>query len=169
MIAAYLDWFFDQNPVHADGLGAPGCAHRLGDFSATAFDGRERETTGWLARLDGGPAGIDRDLVIATLRGQLLMTGWPAWRRDPSVYLNPVFAGLLLPFLHRLRPEAELVDGVLARLAEVPHVLASCRDNLDPALSAPRCATRCPPRSATPRCGPASSTPRRLLCRRLRT
>jgi uncharacterized protein (DUF885 family) len=141
-IAAYLDWYFDQHPVHADGLGAPGHAHRLGDFGAAAFDSRVRDTTGWLARFEAEPDGIDRDLVIATLRGQLLMAGWPAWRRDPSLYLSPVFAGLLLPFLHRLRPEPELVDGVVARLAEVPEVLASCRENLDPELSAPRLVLR---------------------------
>jgi hypothetical protein len=44
--------------------------------------------------------------------------------------------------LHRLRREPELVDGALARLAEVPQVLASCRTNLDPALSAPRLVRR---------------------------
>lgn len=141
-ITAYLDWYFDQHPVHADGLGAPGYGHRLGDFSAAAFDSRDRDATGWLARFEAEPAGIDRDLVVSALRGALLMAGWPAWRRDPSVYLNPVFAGLLLPFLHRLRPEPELVDGALARLAEVPEVLASCRTNLDPALSAARLVRR---------------------------
>ena len=137
-ITAYLDWYFDRNPVYADALGAPGYTHRLGDFSAAAFDSREREVTGWLARFEAEPDGIDRDLVVSVLRGQLLMAGWPAWRRDPSVYLTPAFAGLLLPFLHKLHPEPELVDAVVSRLAELPAVLASCRANLDPALSAPR-------------------------------
>ncbi len=141
-ITAYLNWYFDQHPVHADALGATGYGHRLGDFNAAALDSRERDTAGWLARFEAEPAGIDRDLVVSTLRGDVLMAGWPAWRRDPSVYLGPVFAGLLLPFLHRLRPEPELVDGALARLAEVPEVLASCRANLDPALSAPRLVRR---------------------------
>ncbi|MGB9278683.1 MAG: DUF885 domain-containing protein [Pseudonocardiaceae bacterium] len=137
-LGAYLDWYFDQQPVHADALGAPGYGHRLGDFSAAAFDTSERDTARWLTRFEAEPEGIDRDLVISVLRGNLLMAGWPAWRRDPAVYLSPVFAGLLLPFLHRLRPEPELVDGALARLAEVPEVLASCRANLDLDLSAPR-------------------------------
>jgi uncharacterized protein (DUF885 family) len=141
-ISAYLDWYFDQQPVHADALGAPGYAHRLGDFGAVAFGIRERDVTGWLARFASEPEGIDRDLVVSTLRGDLLMAGWPAWRRDPSVYLNPVFAGLLLPFLHRLRPEPELVEGVVARLAQVPEVLACCRRNLDPAMAAPRLVRR---------------------------
>ncbi|MDQ3760141.1 MAG: DUF885 domain-containing protein [Actinomycetota bacterium] len=141
-ISVYLDWYFDQHPVHANALGAPGYAHRLGDFSAAAFRSREREATGWLARFEAEPDGIDRDLVVSVLRGELLTAGWPAWRRDPSVYLSPVFTGLLLPFLHRLRPELELVSGVAARLAEVPEVLESCRQNLDPELSAPRLVRR---------------------------
>ncbi|MGH3839056.1 MAG: hypothetical protein ACRDSF_25675, partial [Pseudonocardiaceae bacterium] len=78
-IAAYLDWYFDRNPVHADALGAPGYSHRLGDFSATAFDSREREVSGWLSRFEAEPVGIDRDLVVSVLRGELLMAGWPAW------------------------------------------------------------------------------------------
>jgi hypothetical protein len=119
-VTAYLDWYFDQHPVHADALGAAGYSHRLGDFSSEAFDSRNRQATQWLARFEAEPGGIDRDLIVSSLRGMLLLAGWPAWRRDPSVYLSPVFAGLLQPLLHQLRPEPELVDGVLSRLAEVP-------------------------------------------------
>ncbi|MDQ3826548.1 MAG: DUF885 domain-containing protein, partial [Actinomycetota bacterium] len=141
-VTAYLDWYFDQHPVHADALGAAGYAHRLGDFSAEAFDSRDRQAAQWLARFEAEPSGIDRDLVVSSLRGTLLLAGWPAWRRDPSVYLSAVFSGLLQPLLHRLRSEPELVDGVLSRLAEVPKVLAACRDNLDAELAAPRLTRR---------------------------
>jgi len=141
LIDPYLGWYFDRYPVQADALGAPGFGHRLGDFTAAAFENRDREVAGWLARFEAAPDGIDgdidRDLVVSALRGEVLLAEWPAWRRDPSVYLTPVFAGLLLPFLHQLRPEAELVDAAVARLAELPDVLAACRENLDPALAAP--------------------------------
>jgi uncharacterized protein (DUF885 family) len=141
-VSAYLDWYFDWHPVQADSLGASGYAARLGDFSATSLEGRQREAAQWLARFEAEPDGIDRDLIVSSLRGITLMDSWPAWRRDPAVYLGPVLAGLLLPFLHRLRPEAELVDGVLSRLAQVPEVLAACRDNLDTNLAAPRLVRR---------------------------
>ena len=49
-VTGYLDWYFDQYPVHADALGAVGYAHRLGDFSAVAFDSRDRQAAQWLAR-----------------------------------------------------------------------------------------------------------------------
>lgn len=141
---SYLEWYFGRHPVHADALGAPGYGHRLGDFSAGAWEATERETSRWLNHFEALPdtpgrpqAAIDRELVVATLRGNTLAAGWPAWRRDPSVYLGPVFNALLLPFLHRLRPEPERVDAIVARLAEVPAVLRACRDNLDPGLAAP--------------------------------
>ena len=141
LIDSYLGWYFDRHPVRADALGAPGYGHRLGDFTAAAFETHDREVAGWLERFEAAPGGIDddidRDLVVSALRGEVLLADWPAWRRDPSVYLTPVFAGLLLPFLHQLRPEAELVDAAVARLAELPDVLAACRENLDPALAAP--------------------------------
>ncbi len=141
-INAYLDWYFDWHPVQADALGASGYANRLGDFSAASFESRQREAGQWLARFEAEPAAVDRDLIVSSLRGVTLMESWPAWRRDPAVYLGPVLAGLLLPFLHRLHPEAELVDGVLSRLAQVPKVLAGCRDNLDANLAAPRLVRR---------------------------
>jgi len=141
-VNGYLDWYFGWHPVQADALGASGYANRLGDFSATSFESRHREAGQWLARFEAEPNGIDRDLIVSSLRGVTLMGSWPAWRRDPAVYLGPVLAGLLLPFLHRLRPEAELVDGVISRLAEVPAVLAACRDNLDAGLAAPRLVRR---------------------------
>jgi hypothetical protein len=53
-----------------------------------------------------------------------------------------VLAGLLVPFLHQLRPETEVVDGVLSRLAQVPEVLAACRKNLEAELAAPRLVRR---------------------------
>jgi hypothetical protein len=84
-INAYLDWYFDWHPVQADSLGASGYAGRLGDFSATAFEGRQREAAQWLARFEAEPDGIDRDLIVSSLRGVTLMGSWPAWRRDPAV------------------------------------------------------------------------------------
>ncbi|MFN8517908.1 MAG: DUF885 domain-containing protein [Chloroflexota bacterium] len=40
-------------------------------------------------------------------------------------------------FLHRLRPDQDLVDAAVTRLAQVPGVFASGRQNLDPALAHP--------------------------------
>ncbi len=142
LLDSYLEWYFENNPLSASLAGAEGFDDQLGDFSADGFRGREAGCERWLARLeaagDTGDAddGIDRDLVLAMLRGDRIMAGWPAWRRDPAAYLGPVFSSLFNPFLHRLRPDDELVDSAVSRLRQVPDVLAACRANLDPELTA---------------------------------
>lgn len=138
----FLRWYFSRRPVIASTLGAEGYDHTLGDFSAAAFAEREREEARWLDRLSRQEAAtpdeaVDRDLVLAQLRGAVAAAGWPDWRRDPAVYLSAVFAALFTPFQQRLKPEPELVAAALSRLAEVPGVLAACRANLDPDLAAP--------------------------------
>ncbi|MEZ0075637.1 DUF885 domain-containing protein [Planotetraspora sp. GP83] len=79
---------------------------------------------------------IDRELVVSFLRGSVASARWPDWRRDPAPYLGAIFGSMFTPFQQRLKPEPELVEAAVARLAEVPAVLAACRANLDPGLAA---------------------------------
>ena len=138
----FLGWYFAEHPVTATLLGAEGHDRTLGDFTSSGFLARERATTDWYERLSGLPVAtlderIDRDLVLSHLRGSIAMASWPAWRRDPAGYLSAIFSSLFVPFQQRLRPEYLLVEAAVARLAEVPGVLADCRDNLEPDLAAP--------------------------------
>ncbi|GAB2934552.1 DUF885 domain-containing protein [Nonomuraea fastidiosa] len=138
----FLKWYFSDRPVIAAMLGADGYDHTLGDFTAEAWQNREREQARWLERLSKAEAptlddAIDRDLVVSQLRGNIAMASWPVWRRDPSVYLGSIFTAMYNPFQNRLKPEPELVSAAISRLAEVPGVLAACRANLDPDLAAP--------------------------------
>ena len=149
LVDGYLAWHFDRNPGTAAVLGSLEHDRTLGDFSAEAFTSHDREAGDWLARFEAVPTAslaldesVDRDLLIAVLRGTRAKATWPAWRRDPSVYLSSVLYPLFTAFLHRLRPEPELVETVLARLAEIPSVFAACRANLDPALAAPKIVQR---------------------------
>ncbi|MEV0164491.1 uncharacterized protein (DUF885 family) [Nonomuraea fuscirosea] len=143
----FLKWYFSRNPVAAASLGAEGHDHTLGDLTASGWQTREREQVQWLERLSAAEApslddAIDRDLVLSQLRGSIALASWPEWRRDPAVYLSTIFASMYTPFQRRLKPEAELVESALTRLAEVPGVLAACRANLDPDLAAPLLITR---------------------------
>ena len=143
LLDEFIAWYFDHNPIAASTLGAEGFDDRLGDFSAAGFQAIESGRDRWLARfraVDGELSlddGIDRDLVVAMLAGEAALADWPVWRRDPAAYLVPLFNALYTPFLNRLRPEAELVVAAVARLRQVPDVLAACRANLDPELSSP--------------------------------
>ncbi|MEU4534551.1 DUF885 domain-containing protein [Streptosporangium sp. NPDC023825] len=167
LVSGFLDWYLAENPAYANLAGAQGYDRTLGDFTESGILAREREARRWLERLQGvrapgrpgsaegpggagraGPAGgseesegfedeIDRELVMSTLRGGLAYEAWPVWRRDPAAYVGPIFSSMFGPFLQRLSTEDELVDAAVARLAEVPDVIAACRANLDPALAAP--------------------------------
>ncbi|MFF5212580.1 DUF885 domain-containing protein [Streptosporangium sp. NPDC000396] len=141
LVDGFIDWHLSTNPITATLAGAEGYDRTLGDFTEAGFLSRERESRSWLERFQategaGFDDEIDRELVVSALRGGLAYESWPLWRRDPSVYTVPIFASMFAPFLHRLSSEAELVDAAVARLAEVPGVLAACRTNLDPELAA---------------------------------
>ncbi|MEV0973112.1 DUF885 domain-containing protein [Microtetraspora glauca] len=147
LLDEFVGWYFAEHPVRAALLGADGYDRTLGDFSEAGFTARERAAERWLERLSAEPAAtvedeIDRDLVTSQLRGTVASARWPEWRRDPAPYLGAIFGSLFTPFQQRLKPEAELVEAAVARLAEVPDVLAACRENLDPDLAAGLLVTR---------------------------
>ena len=141
----FLDNEFETSPVTASALGLTAYDERLDDLSAESFRQRDADAEEWLARfesitddeLDDEERRIDRDLAIAVLRGRTIQADWEAWKRDPLVYSSPVLNGLFSLFLHRLRPNADLVDAAVARLEEVPRALEQGRANLDPRLAHP--------------------------------
>jgi uncharacterized protein (DUF885 family) len=71
------------------------------------------------------------------LRGRVIMADWQSWKRDPLVYSSPAVGDVFNLFLHRLRPEPELVDAAVARLEQVPRVFELGRANLDASLAHP--------------------------------
>ena len=123
-----LESDFASSPTAASGYGLTEYDDRLDDVSADAFRRRETDAGTYLGRLerigeiapDGQPLtiddAIDRDLASAVLRGRLILAPFEAWKRDPVEYSGPVTGGLFTLFLHRLRPEADLVDAAVARL-----------------------------------------------------
>ncbi len=144
LLDALLHAEFEAQPVRASGLGLTEYDGRLDDLSAAAFERRDAEASDWLRRLEaidsaglGHDEAIDRDLAISVMRGRQILAGWAAWRREPLTYTDPIQFGIFSLFLHRLRPDAELVDAALARIAEIPRVLESGMANLDPDLAHP--------------------------------
>jgi len=144
LIDEFLHEEYEESPVNASGLGLTEYDERLDDLSAAAFARRESRATEWRGRFRAVPDAelsaderIDRDLAAAILTGRTIMADWIPWRRDPVVYSGPVTSGLFGLFLHRLRPERELVDAAIARPGEAPRVLEQGRANLDPTLAHP--------------------------------
>lgn len=139
----FVDEFFADYPVFGSYAGASGYDDELGDFSAAAFERRERRNRWWLdtlTALDGDLStddAVDRDTLVAFLRGEAVTAERPAWRTDPYLYLVHTLFGVNLLFWHRLHPEAELAASARSRLRQVPEVLDHARRNLDPELASP--------------------------------
>ena len=127
------------SPVMGSALGLTEYDERLDDLSADAFARRDADAAAFLARFDAlGDGGltpdeaIDRDLARAVLRGRAILADWRAWKRDPLTYSSPVTSGIFTLFLHRLRPERELVDASIARMGQVGAAVDAGIANLDP-------------------------------------
>lgn len=135
---------FAASPVAATAVGLTEYDERLDDLSADALRARDAYAAAFLARLDAISDGdlsadkaIDRDLARAVLRGRLILAPFEGWKRDPVVYSQAITNGIFALFLHRLRPEADLVDAAVARLEQVDRLVDAGIANLDPALAHP--------------------------------
>jgi uncharacterized protein (DUF885 family) len=144
LIDEFLRQEFEDSPVSASGLGLTEFDDRLDDLSAEAFDRRQARSADWGRRFGAVPDDdlapeerIDRDLAVAMMAGRSIMAEWMPWRRDPVAYSGPIANGLFGLFLHRLRPEPELVDAAVARLGQASRALEQGRANLDPKLAHP--------------------------------
>src|SRR5919199_372813 len=141
---AFLDETYADAPVFASQLGLDGYDDRLEDLSETAFADRRRRSAAWLERFAGLDAAtdcgsfderIDLGLLLSVLRGRAILQDWEMWRRQPETYLNPGLSGLFSLFLHRLRPEPELVQAAVARLRAIPRLIEDGKRNVEPELA----------------------------------
>jgi uncharacterized protein (DUF885 family) len=142
---SFLDDLLATSPVTATHLGIDGYDDQLDDLSEAAFETRRRTSAEWLRRFEALPDSacasfderIDRDLIRSQLRGRAVMDDWLMWRRAPETYLNPGLGGIFGLWLHRLKPEPELVRATIARLRAIPSTMESGRHNLRAELTPP--------------------------------
>ena len=139
LVDTFLKEEYDDSPTQASSLGLTQYDERLDDLSADAFRRRIESDDSWLERFRGAseaelaPAErIDRDLLISVLRGRQLAQPLEMWKRQPATYLGPGLQGVFTLFLHRLKPEPELVKSAVSRLRAIPRALEDGRRNLNP-------------------------------------
>src|SRR5207237_792196 len=98
---------------------------RLGDFSADGFAARDRFNDESLARFEAFtenelfPAErIDRALIVADLRGERAVRTFARWRRQPTIYSDPIIRAAYYAFLREcargiraLAREGALAEG----------------------------------------------------------
>jgi uncharacterized protein (DUF885 family) len=138
LVKDYLDERYEEAPSWASTLGLTAYDERSEDLSAEAFLRRDAAVLKWKGRLAavGDDAltpdlRIDRDVLLASLRGRELVQPRLDWKRQPNTYLNPSLGGVFTLFLHRLRPEPDLADAARARLLAVPKHVEDGKANLD--------------------------------------
>jgi Uncharacterized protein conserved in bacteria len=144
LAATFLREEFEHYPTRASGLGLAEYDGRFEDLSAEGWEGRDAMAASWLARFDAVPdAGltlderIDRDLIRAALRGRGIVADFENWRRDPTLGTQLILDGIFRLLLHRLRPEAELAEAIIARLEAVPAALLASGRTLTRASAIP--------------------------------
>lgn len=140
----WLDEEMAQSPERASALGIDGHDDRITDHSADAYAARADRDRRWVAELEAIDTGdlslddgIDRDLILATLRGRLIVEDWAVWRRDPGTYLSGLLGSIFILFLHRIHDEAHVARSAAARMTAIPRALDQARANLDPSLASP--------------------------------
>jgi uncharacterized protein (DUF885 family) len=144
LLDEWLAHEFAVSPVTATALGAEGEHGEIDDLTAPAFARKGRDDAAWLERLravDAASLGpdqvVDRAAVIAEIRGRQVFESWRAWQRDPSVYLDPCFDGILSLVIHRSFPEGELARYTTGRLRAMAGALEAGRANLSAELASP--------------------------------
>ncbi|MDA8286271.1 MAG: DUF885 domain-containing protein [Actinomycetota bacterium] len=149
LLEAWIREETERAPTRATALGLAGGDDRLGDFGADrwrserAADGRTAAAIEAIEVAGCSPdEQADLKLVASELAGRRVMDDWEGWRRNPAVYLDPCMQGVFDLWLHRLRPEPEIVEATVRRLGEVPGVLTAARTNLSEDLMPPLFARR---------------------------
>lgn len=132
---------FALDPVAATIAGVHQHDHQLGDLSAAGWSKRREFAEEWLARIEAletnelGPAQlIDRDLLLADLRGERALAGFERWKRQPGLYSDAVTRGAYYALLREYSQIEERLALLAERLSQAPAALEAARANLDPSL-----------------------------------
>ncbi len=138
VVAQFLRQYFEDHPTGATFYGLTEWDDRLGDATAAGFEGRDAKEREWLDRFNRFDAStlpaesqVDLALMLAHLSEQVANADFVPWRHNARTYLDN---GVFSLFVHGTRSESEATAAAVARLSQVPSVLASGRENLDPAL-----------------------------------
>jgi uncharacterized protein (DUF885 family) len=136
-VALYLSEYFETHPTSASFYGLTEWDDHLGDASASGFQQRDAAARDWLDRfaaVDAAALTPDQAVDLALLRAHLgekvATADYAHWRHNAAVYLDN---GVFELFVHGTRSERDATAAALARLRQVPAMLAAGRENLDPA------------------------------------
>ncbi|MEK7864087.1 MAG: DUF885 family protein, partial [Chloroflexota bacterium] len=134
---------FAQDPVAATIAGVHDHDHELGDMTARGFGLRRERSERALAEFSSideplsSAQQVDRDLVLAQLRGERALFAFERWRRDPGMYADLITRSAYYALVREHAPLEQRLAVLAERLAQAPAVLDAGRLNLASALVPP--------------------------------
>src|ERR1700741_5047114 len=120
---------FALDPVSATVAGVHTHDHEYGDHTAAGYAARREFSESSLRRFEEAGEGlspnqeIDRDLILAELRGERALSTFERWRRDPGLYPGVVTRGAYYGLTRENAQLEERLALVTERLEQAPAVL----------------------------------------------
>ena len=138
LVDEYLDQFAQRHPSIAAGNGIHAHDAMLDDFSAGAIAAEVEWLHAFRRRLDAiEPAALNADQRVDRRILQGIVDGWlldldtvRTWTRNPMIYASAITSGVHDLMTMESSPAAERAAQVMAKLAAVPRLLQSARENL---------------------------------------
>jgi uncharacterized protein (DUF885 family) len=138
LVDEYLDQFAQRHPSIAAGNGIHTHDATLDDFSAAAIAAEVAWLRAFRRRLDAvEPAPLSPDELVDRRILQGIVDGWlldldtvRTWTRNPMMYASAISSGVHDLMTMESSPAAARAKQVTAKLAAVPRLLASARENL---------------------------------------
>jgi uncharacterized protein (DUF885 family) len=144
LVDEFLRGYWARNPVHTSFVGIHDHDGELGDFSRDGFAERDAYAREWERRFAAVPdetltasQRIDREVVLAELRGALALQPFEAFTRHAPLYVQAITLGAQTLLLRDFAPLEDRLARIAERLSRAPLVLEHARRNLQPERTAP--------------------------------
>ncbi len=144
LVDAFLPEYWRRNPVLATLAGVHGHDGDLGDLTRDGFAERDAFGGEWEPRFAAlreaqlsASERIDREVLLAHLRGAIALQPFEAWARHAPLYPQTVSSGIHGLLIRDDVPPDARFAAIAARLSRAPAVLDAGRSNLDPSRTAP--------------------------------
>ncbi len=125
------EYYFPFNPTTATVTGIHKYDSQLEDYSTAGNAKRRDALKKWEAEFDKQPASPDRDLVLNSIRAELLeLDSIRMWERNPDLYSSGITSSAYTIMSRTFAPAAARLKVLTAREKLMPKVLADARANL---------------------------------------
>ncbi len=125
------EYYFPFNPTAATSAGIHKYDGQLEDYSKAGVDARVVKLKQFEAEFAKLPAEPDRDLVLSTIRANLLeLETVRSWERNPDIYSSGISSSAFTIMSRTFAPPEARMRSLIDRERKMPQVLAAARVNL---------------------------------------